>query len=275
MQIYIIHQTSLSASDIVLLKPYFDKLYPYSGHWRGEVAEPINSQDLAHLRAHLDINPLPADFNPHEVCLLITDMDSTLIAIECVDEIADFAQLKPQVAAITEAAMRGELDFKESLSQRVALLKNLPEDTLKKVYDERLKLNPGAEKLIEHLKEKGIETALVSGGFTYFTDRLQAALGITYSKSNELGFVGDKLTGTIKGEIVDGQAKADFLKKLCKTGGFDCKHTIAVGDGANDLPMMRLAGLSVAYHAKEAVRSEAKAQINFGGLDRILDFLAD
>lgn len=208
--------------------------------------------------------------------LIAFDMDSTLINIECVDEIADAAGRKAEVAAITEAAMQGLItDYKESLRQRVALLKGVPVSHLERVYAERLRLNPGAQQLVAAAKAAGLTTLLVSGGFTFFSDRVRAALGIDFSRSNRLEVRDSVLTGRMLdqtwGDICDGAEKRRTLLELASLMGVEPKQTIAVGDGANDLPMMGAAGLSVAYHAKPAVRAHAKVAINEGGLDRLLE----
>ena len=223
--------------------------------------------------------PLPlADFK-----LLTLDMDSTLINIECVDEIAGAAGRKAEVAAITEAAMRGEIaDYKESLRRRVALLKGVPVAALHEVYDRRLRLNPGAETLVRAAQEAGLKTLLVSGGFTFFTDRIRDKLGIDFTRSNVLeirsGPNCGELTGRMVdqpwGDICDGAEKRKMFLETCASLGISPKQAIAMGDGANDLPMMGEAGLSVAYHAKPKVREQAMVQINEGGLDRLLEVLA-
>lgn len=203
------------------------------------------------------------------------DMDSTLISIECIDEIADAAGKKAEVAAITEAAMRGEItDFKDSLRRRVALLKGVPAEALQQVYDQRLKLNPGAPELINAAKAAGLQTLLVSGGFTFFADRVRERLGMHEAHSNVLEVQGGLLTGQVLGDIVDGEAKCQHLLALCARIGCEPSQAIAVGDGANDLPMMGAAGLSVAYHAKPKVREQAMVAINEGGLDRLLELMA-
>lgn len=203
------------------------------------------------------------------------DMDSTLISIECIDEIADAAGKKAEVAAITEAAMRGEItDFKDSLRRRVALLKGVPAEALQQVYDQRLKINPGAPELINAAKAAGLQTLLVSGGFTFFADRVRERLGMHEAHSNVLEVQGGLLTGQVLGDIVDGEAKCQHLLALCARIGCEPSQAIAVGDGANDLPMMGAAGLSVAYHAKPKVREQAMVAINEGGLDRLLELMA-
>jgi phosphoserine phosphatase len=208
--------------------------------------------------------------------LIAFDMDSTLINIECVDEIAAAAGRKDEVAAITEAAMRGEItDYKESLRRRVALLKGVPEAAMQQVYDQRLQLNPGAAELIAACKKAGLKTLLVSGGFTFFTDRIRDRLGIDETRSNVLEVQGGKLTGRMVdqdwGDICDGEEKRRMLLATCESLGLSARQAIAVGDGANDLPMMGVAGLSVAYHAKPRVREQAMVAINSGGLDRLLE----
>jgi phosphoserine phosphatase len=206
------------------------------------------------------------------------DMDSTLIDIECVDEIAAAAGRKAQVAAITEAAMRGEIaDYKESLRQRVALLRGVPEQHLHDVYEQRLHLNPGAAELVAACRAAGLKTLLVSGGFTFFTDRVRERLGIDYTRSNVLEIQDGRLTGRMVdqpwGDICDGEEKRRMLLQTCERLGIPPRQSIAVGDGANDLPMMREAGLSVAYHAKPKVREQAMLAINQGGLDRVLEVM--
>lgn len=235
----------------------------------------IDQAGISQLRQQFDfdINALPEGFDSTNVGLLVTDMDSTLISIECIDEIADFMNLKPQVAEITEAAMQGEIDFETSLRKRVSLLKGLDVSVLERVYDERLQLNPGAEVMVETLKAKGLKLALVSGGFTFFTDRLKQRLGLDFTQANLLAEKDGKLTGEVEGAICGAQAKSDFLHQCCETLGINPSQAIAVGDGANDLVMMQPAGLSVAYHAKPKVQAQADTAINHNGLDGILGLL--
>jgi phosphoserine phosphatase len=210
--------------------------------------------------------------------LIAFDMDSTLINIECVDEIADAAGRKAEVAAITEAAMRGEIaDYKDSLRRRVALLAGVPVDSLESVYRERLRLNPGAQTLVAACQCAGLKTLLVSGGFTFFTDRVRDRLKLDFTRSNVLEVSGGQLTGRMVdqpwGDICDGAEKRRMLLETCARIGCTPRQAIAVGDGANDLPMMGEAGLSVAYHAKPRVREQAMVAIDNGGLDRLLEVL--
>ena len=200
------------------------------------------------------------------------DMDSTLINIECIDEVADAAGKKAEVAAITEASMRGDIpDFKDSLRRRVAMLRGVSADFLDEVYTQRLRLNPGAQDLMNAAKAAGLQTLLVSGGFTFFADRVMTHLGMHAAQANELQIVDGHLTGQLTGNIVDGEAKRAHLLALCQRVGCTPAQAIAVGDGANDLPMLGAAGLSVAYHAKPTVRAQAMVAIDTGGLDRLLE----
>lgn len=201
--------------------------------------------------------------------LCVMDMDSTLISIECIDEIADMMGIKPQISAITEAAMRGELDFASSLSKRVALLKGLPETALQRVVDERLQFNPGAQAWINACKNNNIKTMVVSGGFTFFAQYVKNTLGLDYAVSNTLEIVDGQLTGNIVGDIVDAQRKAVELIKLRDQLGLQAHQTIAIGDGANDLVMMSVAGIGVAYHAKPVVQEKATYALNYNGLDGV------
>jgi phosphoserine phosphatase len=206
--------------------------------------------------------------------LLAMDMDSTLITIECIDEIADLVGIKPQVAAITAAAMRGELDFPSALRQRVSLLAGLAESRLQSVYDERLRLSPGAEALIQAARAAGLNTLLVSGGFTYFTDRLKARLGLDETLANTLEIKSGTLTGQVLGRIVDADAKAAAVADTCLRLGCTTQEAIVIGDGANDLKMMENAGLSVAYRAKPIVQRQARIALNHVGLDGLLNLIA-
>ena len=201
--------------------------------------------------------------------LIVSDMDSTLITIECVDEIAAGVGLKEQVAAITEQSMRGELDFEQSLRKRVGLLAGLPESVLQEVYDQVLKLSPGAEYLLSECKKHGVKFMLVSGGFTYFTDRLKTRLGLDWAFANQLEIVDGKLTGKVLGSVIDAQAKADLLNQHRQALGATREQVLAIGDGANDIPMLQAAGFGVAYHAKPKTQAAVSIAISHHGWEAV------
>jgi phosphoserine phosphatase len=233
-------------------------------------------QSLIHLAdaAQHDVAQLAANLSWADFSVLAMDMDSTLINIECIDEIADYCGKKAEVAEITEAAMRGEItDFADSLRRRVALLKGLPVTALQAVLDERLQLNAGAEALIKTAHANGVQTLLVSGGFTFFTDAMHARLGLSHSRSNVLNVIEHVLDGTVQTPIIDANAKRDTVQALCDSLGVPSSRAIAMGDGSNDLAMMGIAGLSVAYHAKPAVQAKAMSAIRYGGLDTVVLWL--
>ncbi len=257
-------QQLTAAADIARVAPHVWRLHEARDH------ADLSAYCFAH---QIDFGFVPAAQKISDFGLVVMDMDSTLINIECIDEIADMQGLKPQVAEITEAAMRGELDFSESLRRRVALLKGLDESALQRVYDERLQLNPGAEKMLAELKQYGIKTLLVSGGFVFFTERLKARLGLNFAYANTLEIEHGKLTGRVLGDIVDAQAKANFLIKTRDALGLEAHQVIAMGDGANDLKMMTAAYFGIAYHAKPVVREQASYALNFVGLDGLCHLL--
>jgi len=205
--------------------------------------------------------------------LLFMDMDSTLIQCECIDEIADFLGIKQQISEITERAMRGELDFSESLIERVQLLTGLEASVLERVYQERIQLTDGAEDLIQTVQKHGWKVGLVSGGFTYFTDKFKASLKLDFTRSNVLEIHNGKLTGSVLGAIVDAETKRHCLLEQAEVHSIPVSQTIAIGDGANDLPMIGAAGMGIAFHAKPRVRELAPYAISSGGLDRVLDLL--
>ena len=222
--------------------------------------------------AGVDAAFLPASLTLKDFRLLAMDMDSTLITIECIDEIADMQGLKAEVAEITEAAMRGELDFSESLKRRVALLEGLDAASLQEVFEQRLRLSPGARALLAGVKMAGLRTMLVSGGFTYFTERLQKELSLDISRANLLEVDQGKLTGHVSGQIVDAQIKRATVEAECAALGVSGSAAIVIGDGANDLAMMSVAGLSVAFRAKPVVQLQASVALNVSGLDGVLNF---
>ena len=231
------------------------------------------SADIAAACADLKLDHafVPVHMRLADFGLVAIDMDSTLINIECIDELADMKGIKSQVAEITRSAMRGDIDFAESLARRVALLAGLDASALQRVYDERLRLAPGAERLIEGLKALGIKTSLVSGGFSFYTERLRARLGLDYSFSNEPEIAAGKLTGRIVGPVLDAGGKAAAVRSVREALGLSPEQVIAVGDGANDLAMMAEAGVSIAYHAKQVVQQQTTYSFNHVGLDGLLN----
>lgn len=225
-------------------------------------------------RARLDFGFVPQERKLSDMRLLAIDMDSTLISIECIDELADMAGVKAEVSAITAAAMRGEIDYAESLRLRVGLLRGLNEETLARVYDERLRLSPGARTMLAAMQRVGVKTLLVSGGFSFFTERLKTRLGLDYSIANVLDIENRRLTGRVIGDTVDAEAKAAKVRALRDRLGIEKDRIIAVGDGANDLAMMAEAGVSIAYRAKPVVRDRAGYTLDYAGLDGVLNLFA-
>lgn len=227
------------------------------------------------LTSGLELRSVPKGLRLGDFKLVAFDMDSTLINIECVDEIADLVGRKAEVAAITEAAMRGEIaDYKESLRRRVALLAGAPASALETIYQQRLQLNPGVEQFVSACQQAGLKTLLVSGGFTFFSERIRQRLRLDFARANTLGVTDGHLTGTLLerpwGDIVDGAEKRRVLLEVCELLGIEPRQAIAVGDGANDIPMMAAAGLSIAYHPKPAVAQQAMVSVVAGGLDQAL-----
>jgi phosphoserine phosphatase len=206
-----------------------------------------------------------------ELKLLAMDMDSTLITIECIDELGDLAGRKAEIAAVTAQAMRGEIEYRESLRRRVAALAGLPESALAQIYEERMKLTPGAEALLAACKKHGVKLLLVTGGFTFFTERLKERLGLDFTTSNVLEVKGGKLTGELLGELVDAEAKAEKFRSVLRELGISKDKSVAIGDGANDLKMMAEAGYSVAFRAKPVVQAQASCALNWSGLDAVVN----
>ena len=243
---------------------------PGLARWRAEPQSPAVFDNWAE-RFGVDAANVPNGLRLADFRLLAIDMDSTLVTMETLDEIADMAGLKAEVAAITEAAMRGEIkDFTESLTRRMALLKGVGEDLIERVYQERLHLSPGAEILLAAAKAAGLKTMLISGGFTHFTERLKARLGFDYAFANQFDIANQRLTGRVLGPIVDGAFKARAVQQCCQDIGCPPSQAIAIGDGANDLGMMAVAGLSVGYHAKPVVREKATWSVRKGVLDVVV-----
>ena len=224
--------------------------------------------------ARLDFGFVPDDRRLSSMGLFCTDMDSTLITIECIDEIADLAGRKAEVAAITELSMQGKVDFAESLRRRVGTLAGLDAAALEEVYDRRLRLSGGAEALMAALRRAGVKTMLVSGGFTFFTERLKVRLGFDYAFANELEVTGGRLTGRLVGDMLDAAAKASLLQRTRDQLGLAAGQTIAIGDGANDRPMLAAAGVGFAYHAKPVLRQAATHVIDHADLGAVVHFFA-
>lgn len=217
---------------------------------------------------HIDAACLERDLGWQDFSVLAMDMDSTLINIECIDEIADLAGKKSEVASITEASMRGEItDFNESLKRRMAFFAGTPAHLLSDVLQQRLRINDGAHELMQQARTHGVHTVLVSGGFTYFAEAVQAQLGIDTIHANQLDIQNQQITGQVLGEIVNGDVKARWVRHHCEQLNVPCNAAITLGDGSNDIPMMRISGLSVAYRAKPLVQSAAMMTLNYVGLD--------
>jgi phosphoserine phosphatase len=240
-------------------------------------ADPSTREEVAArcARARLDWGFVAAGRTLGDFALLAMDMDSTLIAIECIDEIADFAGRKAEVAAVTAEAMRGAIDWGESLRQRVAALQGLDVAVLERVYADRLRFTPGAERLVAAAHRSGLKTLLVSGGFTYFTDRVRARLGLDYAYSNELVVEAGRLAGRVTGALVDAQGKAAHVARLKRELAIDTEQVLAIGDGANDLPMLAEAGTSIAYHGKPVVRARATYALDYAPLGGVLNLFPE
>lgn len=244
----------------------------------GSAADIFFTGDLLAVRSAIAVLDLPIDFAVQPVAsrakrLLVADMDSTMITIECIDELADYAGIKPQIAEVTERAMRGELDFASALTERVALLKGLDDGMIDICRAERVKLMPGAKTLVKTLRSRGAHAVLVSGGFTRFAEPVGEELGFNRAIANVLGIADGKLTGTVEFPIVDAERKRTELVAHAGALGIAIENTLAIGDGANDIPMIEAAGLGIAYHAKEKARAAADASISRGDLTTVLYML--
>ena len=282
MHIALFHQDTINDQLIREIEKSHETLSIFKKTSRTAVLElkvPLNAEQRSHLRNlgalhQTDIGFLPKHFKAPDIRVLAMDMDSTLINIECIDEIADAVGKKSEVSEITEAAMRGEIkDFSESLRRRVALLKGVPAAALDEVFSRRLHLNPGTKELIAGAHARGIHTLLVSGGFTFFTQKLQAQLNLSETHANQLEIIDGFLTGQVLGNIVDGAAKAAYVEARCLALGANKHAAIAMGDGSNDLLMMQGAGLSIAYRAKPIVKEKADVAFDHVSLDACLDLL--
>ena len=230
--------------------------------------------EIENLRSHhsVDLNIFDQGFDYDNIKLMVSDMDSTLISIETIDEVARQVGLSNEVSCITEEAMQGQLDFSESFKKRLSILKGVGTESFNEVYKNKMELNPGASKLVKFLKSINIKTALVSGGVNFFAEKVTDVLGIDTYRANDVEIKNEALTGKVLGAVVDAKAKANYIEELCNYYGLSPEQVIAIGDGANDLEMMKLAGLSVAYHGKPILKKSCNIQINFGGLDSLIDF---
>jgi phosphoserine phosphatase len=241
---------------------------------RGDAADVEIDADRPNIRAayegweEVDVFAHPP--GPREKRLLVADMDSTMIGQECIDELAEYAGFKPEVAAITERAMQGELDFAHALAERVALLRGLEEAVIEQCLAERIRPNPGAATLVRTMRARGAETILVSGGFTSFVAPIAERIGFKRFEANILGTSQGRLTGMTEGRIVDSRIKHDVLVEARDRLGLAAGATLAIGDGANDIPMIIEAGLGVAYRAKPALAAAADARLDHHGLDALL-----
>ena len=230
--------------------------------------------EIENLRSHhsVDLNIFDQGFDYDNIKLMVSDMDSTLISIETIDEVARQVGLSNEVSFITEEAMQGQLDFSESFKKRLSILKGVGTESFNEVYKNKMELNPGASELVKFLKSIKIKTALVSGGINFFAEKVSDVLGIDTYRANDVEIKNEALTGKVLGKVVDAKAKANYIEELCNYYGLSPKQVIAIGDGANDLEMMKLAGLSVAYQGKPILKKSCNIQINFGGLDSLIDF---
>ena len=230
--------------------------------------------EIENLRSHhsVDLNIFDQGFDYDNIKLMVSDMDSTLISIETIDEVARQVGLSNEVSFITKEAMQGQLDFSESFKKRLSILKGVGTESFNEVYKNKMELNPGASELVKFLKSINIKTALVSGGVNFFAEKVTDVLGIDTYRANDVEIKNEALTGKVLGAVVNAKAKANYIEELCKHYRLSPKQVIAIGDGANDLEMMKVAGLSVAYHGKPILKKSCNIQINFGGLDSLIDF---
>ncbi len=229
----------------------------------------INNLRVGH---NVDLNIFNYNFDYNEIRLMVSDMDSTLISIETIDEVAREVGLSQEISLITEKAMQGHLDFSESFKKRLSILKGVRTESFNEVYENKLKLNIGASELINFFKSTNIKTALVSGGINYFAEKVKDQLGIDTYRANDVEINNETLTGKVVGNVVDAKAKAKYIEELCELYELKPNQVIAIGDGANDLEMMKLAGLSVAFRGKPILKKNCDIQINYGGLNSLIDF---
>ena len=270
IQTLIVHDQNIETAKKVALN-INGELEARKSHYRVHTK---SNFEIENLRSHhsVDLNIFDQGFDYDNIKLMVSDMDSTLISIETIDEVARQVGLSNEVSFITEEAMQGQLDFSESFKKRLSILKGVGTESFNEVYKNKMELNPGASELVKFLKSINIKTALVSGGLNFFAEKVSDVLGIDTYRANDVEIKNEALTGKVLGAVVDAKAKANYIEELCNYYGLSPKQVIAIGDGANDLEMMKLAGLSVAYHGKPILKKSCNIQINFGGLDSLIDF---
>ncbi len=224
---------------------------------------------------NIDLNIFDTNFDYQNIKLMVSDMDSTLITVETIDEVAKEFGLEKEISLITEEAMQGHLDFTESFKKRLSILKGISNSSFESVYNEKVEFSPGAKELINFFKSNQIKTAVVSGGLRFFAEKLQSQLGIENCRANDVEIINQSITGNVLGNVIDAKEKAKYIDELCDQYKFKSSQVIAMGDGANDIEMMKVAGLSVAYHAKPILKQYCDIQINFGSLTNLIDFFED
>jgi phosphoserine phosphatase len=270
IQTLIVHEHNIETAKKVALN-INGELEARKSHYRVHTK---SNFEIENLRSHhsVDLNIFDQGFDYDNIKLMVSDMDSTLISIETIDEVARQVGLSNEVSFITEEAMQGQLDFSESFKKRLSILKGVGTESFNEVYKNKMELNPGASELVKFLKSIKIKTALVSGGVNFFAEKVTDVLGIDTYRANDVEIKNEALTGKVLGAVIDAKAKANYIEELCNYYELSPKQVIAIGDGANDLEMMKVAGLSVAYHGKPILKKSCNIQINFGGLDSLIDF---
>ena len=270
IQTLIVHDNNIETAKKVALN-INGELEARKSHYRVHTK---SNFEIENLRSHhsVDLNIFDQGFDYDNIKLMVSDMDSTLISIETIDEVARQVGLSNEVSFITEETMQGQLDFSESFKKRLSILKGVSTESFNEVYKNKMELNPGASELVKFLKSIKIKTALVSGGINFFAEKVSDVLGIDTYRANDVEIKNEALTGKVIGAVVDAKAKANYIEELCNYYGLSPKQVIAIGDGANDLEMMKVAGLSVAYQGKPILKKSCNIQINFGGLDSLIDF---
>jgi len=269
----IVHSNELKAAEKLTLKLH-GEIETKKNHFRIHTKTNFEIDKLRTLNS-VDLNIYDPSFDYNKIKLMVSDMDSTLISIETIDEVAREVGLSNEVSLITEEAMQGHLDFSESFKKRLSILKGVSTESFEAVYNNKMNLNPGASELINFFNSNHIKSALVSGGISYFAEKVKNQLEIDAFKANEVEIIDGSITGKVLGNVVDAKAKANYIYELCDFFELDPNQVIAIGDGANDIEMMKIAGLSVAYRGKPILRKNCDIQINHSGLDCLIDFFED